>query len=125
MMLLDTHVVAWIHGGVVDRIPPAVRRRMDAEPLAISPVVVLELQYLYEVGRTTEPAREAVDVLRPRLELTVADVSTEELCAAALPLAWTRDPFDRLLAAHALIAELPLVTADGTLLEHLPNAWWG
>jgi PIN domain nuclease of toxin-antitoxin system len=124
-MLLDTHVVAWTHGGENDRLPARVARRMDAEPLAISPVVVLELQYLYEVGRTTEPAEAVLDELRPRLELTVADVPAEELFAAALPLAWTRDPFDRLLAAHAVLADLPLITGDETLREHLPNAWWG
>jgi PIN domain nuclease of toxin-antitoxin system len=125
VILLDTHVVAWAYAGELGRIPRAVARRMDAEPLAISPFVLLELQYLYETGRTTEPAQAVLDDLRPRLELTVADVSAETVCAAALPLWWTRDPFDRLISAHALLADLPLVTKDAVLLERVANAWWG
>lgn len=33
----------------------------------------------------------------------------------ALPLDWTRDPFDRLLAAHSTARRLPLCTLDRTL----------
>jgi PIN domain nuclease of toxin-antitoxin system len=39
-------------------------------------------------------------------------------------LSWTHDPFDRLIAAHAIVADAPLVTADRTILENLPLATW-
>jgi PIN domain nuclease of toxin-antitoxin system len=51
-------------------------------------------------------------------------VPTAELVRAALDLTWTRDPFDRLIAAHAVVADAPLVTAHRTILEHLPQAVW-
>ena len=36
---------------------------------------------------------------------------------------WTRDPFDRLLVAHAQLRRWRLATADSQLLEHLgPSA---
>jgi PIN domain nuclease of toxin-antitoxin system len=124
VILLDTHVVAWVHAGETARIPNAVARRMNAEPLAVSPFVVLELQYLYEAGRTSQPADAVLESIRPPLELTVTDVSAETVCEAARSLSWTRDPFDRLISAHAQVADLPLVTKDATLLEHLDNAWW-
>jgi PIN domain nuclease of toxin-antitoxin system len=38
------------------------------------------------------------------------------LIERALPLAWTRDPFDRLLAAHSLARRVPLCTADRAVL---------
>ncbi|MBW8060344.1 MAG: type II toxin-antitoxin system VapC family toxin [Solirubrobacterales bacterium] len=39
-------------------------------------------------------------------------------------LSWTHDPFDRLIAAHAIVADAPLITADRTILAHLPLAIW-
>ena len=44
---------------------------------------------------------------------------------AAADLTWTRDPFDRLIAAHAIVAGAPLLTADRGILENLPLATWG
>lgn len=43
---------------------------------------------------------------------------------SAAGLTWTRDPFDRLIAAHAIVAGAPLLTADRTILENLPQAVW-
>ena len=39
-------------------------------------------------------------------------------------LSWTRDRFDRFIAAHALVEQSPLLTADEHLREHLPLATW-
>lgn len=54
----------------------------------------------------------------------MSDVSLEQLTKAALDLAWTRDPFDRLIAAHAIVAGAPLLTADEQILENLSLATW-
>jgi PIN domain nuclease of toxin-antitoxin system len=43
----------------------------------------------------------------------------------ARSLFWTKDPFDRLIVAHALAADAILLTADGTIREHCPQASWG
>jgi PIN domain nuclease of toxin-antitoxin system len=87
-------------------------------------MVELELSFLYQVGRVTEPASAPLRALRRSIGLEVADVSFAELAAAAIDLTWTRDRFDRLIAAHALVAGVPLLTADRTILEHLPLATW-
>ena len=124
MILLDTHLLVWLYGGLLDRIPAPVQARLNREQLALSPFVQLELGYLYEVGRVRAPAQRVVDELTARLELVVADVSAATVCGAALDLTWTRDPFDRLLAAHATATGLALVTKDATLRQHLALAWW-
>ncbi len=54
----------------------------------------------------------------------MADASLADVTQAAAPLSWTRDPFDRLIAAHAIVANAPLVTADRTIRENLPLAIW-
>lgn len=124
MILLDTHVLVWLYAGLLHRIPTPVQQRLNREPLALSPFVQLELAYLYEAGRVSSPAQAVTDELRTRLELAVADVSAAAVCGVALGFTWTRDPFDRLLAAHATVADLPLVTRDATLRQHVPLAWW-
>jgi PIN domain nuclease of toxin-antitoxin system len=93
--------------------------------LAVSPVVELELTYLFEIGRVSEPASAPLSALRRTLGLQVADTSLAELVQAAAGLSWTRDPFDRLISAHAIVANAPLITADETILENLPLATWG
>lgn len=95
----------------------------SSEPF-VSPVVELELTYLYEIGRVTEPAAAPLASLRRSIGLQVADLSLAALTQAAVGLSWTRDPFDRLIAAHAIVADAPLVTADETIRKHLPLATW-
>lgn len=91
----------------------------------MSPTVELELTYLHEIGRVSEPASAPLTALRISIGLEVADASLNDLVQAAHGLFWTRDPFDRLIAANAIVANAPLVTADTTILDHLPLATWG
>jgi PIN domain nuclease of toxin-antitoxin system len=86
--------------------------------------VELELTYLYEVGRVTEPAAAPLGALRRTIGLQVAEESLRAVAQAAAGLSWTRDPFDRLIAAQAVVADAPLVTADQTILANLPLATW-
>jgi PIN domain nuclease of toxin-antitoxin system len=72
----------------------------------------------------TEPAEAPLSALRRSIGLQVADVSLATLVQAAVDLDWTRDPFDRMIAAHAIVENVPLVTADRTMREHLSLATW-
>jgi len=82
------------------------------------------LTYLYEIGRVSESASAPLSTLRREIGLQIADVSLAEVVEAAIGISWTRDPFDRLISAHAIVASAPLVTADETIREHLPLAVW-
>lgn len=124
MILLDTHVVAWLHAGDTARFPDRARDLLETETLAVSPLVGLELQYLHEIGRTSEPADTVLAALGRTLGLRVVDCSLTELIARATGLDWTRDPFDRLLAAHATVEQAPLLTADRSIRANLRLAVW-
>lgn len=90
----------------------------------MSPIVELELTYLYEVGRVTEPAAVPLAGLERTIGLRVSDASAAALVRAANDLTWTRDPFDRIIAAQAIVTDAPLITADRTILANLPQATW-
>lgn len=109
-----------------ERLPAAARVRIDehGRDLRLSPIAALELGYLHEVGRARDPLAVMLDALRRDVGLEVDDVSLAEVTHVAVGLTWTRDPFDRLIAAHAIVADATLLTADRTLLEHLPQASW-
>jgi PIN domain nuclease of toxin-antitoxin system len=87
-------------------------------------VAVLELRYLHDVRRARDPVPVMLAALRQELGLEVSDGSIAELGQAAMDLSWTRDPFDRLISAHAIVANAPLITADETIRANLPLATW-
>ena len=64
MIHLDTHVVVWLYMAALERFPASLRERLDADELVISPMVLLELGYLYDVGRVMQSA----EVVRGELE---------------------------------------------------------
>lgn len=107
-----------------ERLPPAARALIDEHGPRISPIATLELSYLHEIGRARDPLTTMLAALRRDVHLEIADASVAELVQAATGLSWTRDPFDRLIAAHAIVAGVPLLTADRTILDNLPQATW-
>ncbi|MGH3929536.1 MAG: type II toxin-antitoxin system VapC family toxin [Pseudonocardiaceae bacterium] len=122
-MHLDTHVVAWLHDGQRQRIPEVSQRLLDTEPLAISPMVELEITYLFEIGRMSYPSNVVLADLAP-LGLSISTASYSAVVRVAIGLRWARDPFDRIIAAQAIVDGVPLLTADQTIRAHLDLAVW-
>jgi PIN domain nuclease of toxin-antitoxin system len=121
---LDTHVVAWLYSGQLDLFPAPVRQMLAGEELLVSPMVVLELQYLFEIGRTTEPAETVVSYLQGRIGLQVCDKPFTKVIMAALEHDWTRDPFDRIIVAQAALDDSRLLSKDGVIRARYPRAFW-
>lgn len=107
-----------------ERLPDAARALLDEGKARVSPLVELELAYMHEIGRARDPAPMMLAALRQSIDLEIADISLAELTRAAADLTWTRDPFDRMIAAQAIVADAPLITADRTILANLPLATW-
>ncbi len=124
LILLDTHVVVWLFAGEDQRFPMGTRQLIDASDLAVSPIVALELAYLSEIGRIGESAIVILGDLGARIGLQVAQIPLGQVCAEAVAMSWTRDPFDRLQAAHAKAKNLPLLTKDSLLRDNLEQAIW-
>jgi PIN domain nuclease of toxin-antitoxin system len=123
-VFLDTHVVVWLVGGQAERLGDEARALIDGADLVISPAVVLELQYLYEIGRVSAPALTALSILQQALDVRVAQDSFEHVVIAALGEDWTRDLFDRLIVAHARVLGAPLISRDRRIAERYPNTRW-
>jgi PIN domain nuclease of toxin-antitoxin system len=115
MILLDTNAVIW----ATMRHRRARSLLKSGTRLFVSPVALLELHFLVEVGRLElKEGSSLADVANdPRWEVDAP--ASDALFRAAFELDWTRDPFDRLLVAHARLRRWRFATGDARLLEKL------
>ena len=87
-------------------------------------MVELELAYLREIDRLTIDGAVVVAYLRDQLGMRADGTPFTDVIEVAATLSWTRDPFDRVIAAQALVADARLVTRDATIRSNLPSAVW-
>lgn len=118
MILLDTHALLWLLGG---------HRRAESviasgQSLLVSPVSLLEVRFLVEAGKVRIAESDWQERLSRDRRYRVDDCRIGEIVAGASELGFTRDPFDRLIAGHAIARGYRLATADDVLLEHLPRS---
>ena len=124
LIYLDTHAVAWLYAGQTERFPAKVREAVNANEVLISPAVLLELQYLVEIGRFTDPVQRVLEALGRDLGLRVCELPFLDVTRRALELGWTRDPFNRLIVSQASLREAPLVTKDREIHRHYSASLW-
>ena len=124
MIYLDTHVVVWLYAGDLARLSERAKELINAHEIYISPIVSLELQYLYEIERISEEAGEIVSDLSDRIGLRVCARSFHKIVSAALSFSWTRDPFDRVIVANSAVNHDFLVTKDQSILQNYEHAVW-
>lgn len=87
-------------------------------------MALLEVQYLHEIGRITKTANQIYGSLSNEIGLRTGDALFAEVADKAQSLNWTRDPFDRLIVAEALVSDGLLITRDETIREHSTSAVW-
>jgi PIN domain nuclease of toxin-antitoxin system len=85
-------------------------------------MVVLELEYLHEIGRLRVRASQIIAALTSELGLSVCDRPFENVAMQATHESWTRDVFDRIIVAQARLAKAALITRDSDILAHYNKA---
>lgn len=124
MIYLDTHVVVWLYAGEIERLSVRARTLINAHDLLVSPMVLLEMQYLFEIGRIAEKAQSVIAGLSKSIGLKVCDANFLQIIGCAERFSWTRDPFDRVIVANAALNNHQLLTRDQTILTHFKQAVW-
>ena len=114
--ILDTHFILWITAdtGRLKDFPWLDRY----QPWGVSPVSLLEIQYLAEIGRIQVQNPQFSNALANDPRFVIDEISLLSLMRRAIELTWTRDPFDRLIAAHSSVRRLPLCTTDRNIRLH-------
>lgn len=122
---LDTSVAIWLHDGVLRKISSAAKRKIDDSDLLISPIVLLEFQYLVEVGRLRMSPAEMYANLNATFGVDMCSMPFSAVSLEAVSIGWTRDPFDRLIVAQAQVNhEAALITSDELIREKYSRAVW-
>lgn len=122
MIMLDTHVAVAMYEGRPGGLSVPARRAIDRDVVTISPAVLLEIELLFEIRRLREGAKLIASRLAEELDIRVAPERFADVATEALALGFTRDPFDRLIVAHASLAKATLVTQDATLRYRYPKS---
>jgi PIN domain nuclease of toxin-antitoxin system len=117
-------VVVWLYSGHIEKLTPRAANAIENEELLVSPMVSLELQYLFETKRIAQHAEKIVGELSKRIGLSICDQPFDEIIGVANRFHWTRDPFDRIITASASLQKRSLVTKDSSILAHYRWAFW-
>ena len=121
---LDTHLVVWLYAGMADRLSKLATDAINNNDIVISPMVELELTYLYEIGRLTVSGPAITADLRDRIGLTQSEVPLAAAIQEAGALSWTRDPFDRIIVGDAHAAKTKLISKDQLIRDNSSLGFW-
>lgn len=125
LIFVDTHILIAIAAGAARLLSQDAKRAIErAQGVYASPTAVLELHFLSEIGRLRVSPAEIMRDAESNQGVAVLDRSLFDVATAAAPMTWTRDPFDRMIVAHAALESASLVTKDATILAHYPRAVW-
>lgn len=124
VIYIDTHVACWLYEGRLDLLSRDAVAALDRGHLFASPIVDLELKLLHEMGRIAKGLEVVLHALAQEINLELGAEKFSRIVGAARELNWTRDPFDRLIVAEAMLAEAGLVTKDRLIRKHFAAAIW-
>ncbi len=120
--MLDTHVAIALYKGQISGFSKHAKRLLDSAALSFSPIVRFEIELLFEIGRIRESADSVCGYLARELNVRESPESLREIVPYAMRFGFSRDPFDRLIIAHAELLRVPLITLDELLLAKFPRA---
>lgn len=122
---LDTHVAIWLHDGLSENLTEEAKRQIEANDLLISPMVLLELQYLFDKKRVAIEPMAIYMALHADLGVNLCSFPFAAVAVEALSWGWTSDPFDRIIVSHAKANDhAVLITADRRIRQHYSGAKW-
>jgi PIN domain nuclease of toxin-antitoxin system len=122
---LDTQVVIWLAEERLERITNTALDAVNEHDLVISPIVLIELNYLLQIKRILRSPLDIAKQLRTQIGLEICQLTMADIAETALFETWTRDPFDLLIVANAKAGGYaPLLTSDEKIRKHYPRAVW-
>jgi PIN domain nuclease of toxin-antitoxin system len=124
VIYLDTHVLVRLYQGEIEKLSESARREIERHDLLVSPAAILELEYLHEIGRLEPSATKLMGTLAMDLRTKVCEIPFQQIVEHALKEKWSRDPFDRLIVAHAKAGNAALISKDENIRRHYRRAVW-
>jgi len=121
---IDTNVALWLVNGNKQIFSTRAKNEINNSKLLISPMVILEFKYLEEIGRVTTSPERIVKLLYTDFHIEICDKPFLDIIKSSISFDFTRDPFDRIITAHAALENSKLITKDQFILDNYKNAIW-
>ena len=123
MIYLDTNALVWLHTKKRSAFSANILNLIENNNLITGEINILELEFLYEIGRASERGMDVYRNLKSLMDLELMSTSTEVMLKA-LDIKWTRDVFDRITVAGAMTLGTKLITKDANILDNFDLAVW-
>ena len=124
MIFLDTHLLIWLYEAELDLLSNTAKKLIENYNIIISPIVRLELEYLFEIKRLKVGSDKIISYLWKQIGLQISQDPFNTVIDRSLKEKWTRDPFDRVITAHARLNKAKLLTKDRKIHKHYDLAIW-
>jgi PIN domain nuclease of toxin-antitoxin system len=121
MIFADTHVLVWLAKND-PRLPEVGRAALVEEGFSLSVTTAFEYADLHQRGRL--PQRPTLIDILADFGATVEPLPAESWSIVNKLPPIHRDPVDRMLIAHAMIAEARLATADTNIRRYPVKTLW-
>jgi PIN domain nuclease of toxin-antitoxin system len=122
-LIFDTHAIFWLTTGN-QKFSAAVADALGSEGTALYISAVTAWEYSDLVMRNRLPAAPAIFEVIRDYAFTLLDFPATAWTLATLLPDIHRDPIDRMLVAHAISADLTLVTADSDIRRYPVKSLW-
>jgi len=119
---LDTHIAIWLFSGEWSSRLKIKARKLEKYLLQVSPIVEMEMQFLYEIKRINYSGTRILRELIDTIGLTISPAPFCDIIRQSHLESWTRDPFDRIIVANAKLDGARLLSADRRILVNFPKA---
>jgi len=123
-VFIDTHVAIWLFAKEKKKFSAAAITLIEKNDLAVSPMMISELGLFYEIRRINYTPQQIIESLKKSIGLEVSDIAFETIAYKSTEVLWTRDPFDRIITATAMVENSKLLTKDQMILDHYEHAVW-
>ena len=105
-------------------LPDSTLREIENAELRVSPMVLLEMKFLNDVGRLNLGPEGWQSILETDFAVSVCTIPFHRVADVACGETWTRDPFDRLIVAQAKTGGGKLITKDRRIHANFSGAIW-
>ena len=117
--------MVWLCEGLTEKLTATASQAIESAEVQISPMVLVELQYLFEIKRIVKPPMALVEQLRTLIGLQISNHPFAAVAQTSLSETWTRDPFDRIIVAQARSDGYSgLVSSDAKIEQNYSKTIW-
>jgi PIN domain nuclease of toxin-antitoxin system len=112
MVFIDTHIAIWLYENLTDLLTADEKEAIEKEEISISPIILLEIEYLYDIGRIKKNTKSIIKYLSDKIGLEIDKNDFYKIVEISIKEKWTRDPFDRIIVSQAKLKDSYLITHD-------------